>query len=402
MKLHEYQAKELLSQHGLPVAGGLVATTPEEAVAAAQKIDPSGKGPWVLKAQVHAGGRGKAGGVKLAKSLDEVRQLASQMIGMKLVTPQTGPQGKIVHKIYVTGDAFYPGPSPIREFYVSLTLDRATGRDVLIASAEGGVDIEEVAATRPEAILKLYLNPAVGLMPFQARQVAYKLGLTGEAFKNAVQFLLGLYRAYDALDASLLEINPMLKTSDDKILALDAKLDIEDNALAVRHRALESWRDTLEEDPLETEAREAGLSYVKLDGNVGCMVNGAGLAMATMDMIKLAGGWPANFLDVGGGANVERIARAFQILLKDPNVRVILVNIFGGIVQCDRVANGILQAYKQIGHIPVPLVVRLQGTNADLAARILRESGLPLIPAVELWEAAQKVQEALKQVPTPR
>ncbi len=402
MKLHEYQAKELLARYGLPVAGGYVATTPEEAVQAAQKIDPTGQGPWVLKAQVHAGGRGKAGGVKLAKSLEEVRQLASHMIGMKLVTPQTGPQGKIVHKIYVTGDAFYPGPSAIREFYVSLTLDRATGRDVLIASAEGGVDIEEVAATRPEAILKLYLNPAVGLMPFQARQVAYKLGLSGEAFKNAVQFLLTLYRAYDALDASLLEINPMLKTSDDKILALDAKLDIEDNALAVRHRELESWRDTLEEDPLETEAREAGLSYVKLDGNVGCMVNGAGLAMATMDIIKLAGGWPANFLDVGGGANVERIAKAFQILLKDPNVRVILINIFGGIVQCDRVANGILQAYKQIGHIPVPMVVRLQGTNADLAAQILRESGLPLIPAVELWEAAQKVQQALNQASTAR
>ncbi|GIV24505.1 MAG: succinate--CoA ligase [ADP-forming] subunit beta [Bacteroidia bacterium] len=402
MKLHEYQAKELLARYGLPVAGGYVATTPEEAVQAAQKIDPTDQGPWVLKAQVHAGGRGKAGGVKLAKSLEEVRQLASHMIGMKLVTPQTGPQGKIVHKIYVTGDAFYPGPSAIREFYVSLTLDRATGRDVLIASAEGGVDIEEVAATRPEAILKLYLNPAVGLMPFQARQVAYKLGLSGEAFKNAVQFLLTLYRAYDALDASLLEINPMLKTSDDKILALDAKLDIEDNALAVRHRELESWRDTLEEDPLETEAREASLSYVKLDGNVGCMVNGAGLAMATMDIIKLAGGWPANFLDVGGGANVERIAKAFQILLKDPNVRVILINIFGGIVQCDRVANGILQAYKQIGHIPVPMVVRLQGTNADLAAQILRESGLPLIPAVELWEAAQKVQQALNQASTAR
>ncbi len=402
MKLHEYQAKELLSQYGLLVAGGYVATTPEEAVQAAQKIDPTGKGPWVLKAQVHAGGRGKAGGVKLAKSLDEVRQLASQMIGMKLVTPQTGPQGKIVHKLYVTGDAFYPGPSPIREFYVSLTLDRATGRDVLIASAEGGVDIEEVAATRPEAILKLHLNPAVGLMPFQARLVAYKLGLSGQAFKNAVQFLLTLYRAYDALDASLLEINPMLKTSDDRILALDAKLDLEDNALAVRHQDLESWRDPLEEDPLETQAREAGLSYVKLDGNVGCMVNGAGLAMATMDIIKLAGGWPANFLDVGGGANVERIAKAFQILLQDPDVKVILVNIFGGIVQCDRVANGILQAYKQIGQIPVPMVVRLQGTNADLAAQILRESGLPLIPAVELWEAAQKVQEALKQVPTSR
>ncbi len=398
MKLHEYQAKELLSRHGLPVAGGQIAKTAEEAVAAAQAIDPTGKGPWVLKAQVHAGGRGKAGGVKLAKSLEEVRTLASQMIGMKLVTPQTGPEGKIVHTLYITGDAFYPGPSPIREFYVSLTLDRATGRDVLIASAEGGVEIEEVAATRPEAILKIYLNPLLGLMPYQARQVAYGLGLSGEAFKNAVDFLLKLYKAYDALDASLLEINPMLKTSDDKILALDAKLDIEDNGLAVRHKELESWRDLKEEEPLETDAREAGLSYVKLDGNVGCMVNGAGLAMATMDIIKLAGGWPANFLDVGGGANVERIAKAFQILLKDPGVKVILVNIFGGIVQCDRVANGILQAYRQIGSIPVPMVVRLQGTNADLAAQILKESGLPIIPAVELWEAAQKVQQALGQV----
>uniref|UniRef100_H5SGK9 Succinate--CoA ligase [ADP-forming] subunit beta n=1 Tax=uncultured Bacteroidota bacterium TaxID=152509 RepID=H5SGK9_9BACT len=398
MKLHEYQAKELLSQMGLPVAGGYVATTPDEAVEAAQRIDPTGKGPWVLKAQVHAGGRGKAGGVKLARSLEDVRSLASQMLGMKLVTPQTGPQGKIVHKLYITGDAFYPGPSPIQEFYVSLTLDRATGRDVLIASAEGGVEIEQVAATRPEAILKTHINPAVGLMPYQAREIAYKLGFSGEAFKNTVDFLIKLYKAYDQLDASLLEINPMLKTSDDKILALDAKLEIEDNALAVRHKDLESWRDTLEEDPLETEAREAGLSYVKLDGNVGCMVNGAGLAMATMDIIKLAGGWPANFLDVGGGANVERIAKAFQILLKDSSVKVILINIFGGIVQCDRVANGILQAYKQIGHIPVPMVVRLQGTNADRAAQILKESGLPLIPAVELWEAAQKVQQALAQV----
>lgn len=400
MKLHEYQAKELLARYGLPVAGGAVAKTVEEAVAAAQAVDPAGKGPWVLKAQVHAGGRGKAGGVKLAKSLEEVRTLASQMLGMRLVTPQTGPEGKIVHTLYITPDAFYPGPSPIREFYVSLTLDRATGRDVLIASAEGGVEIEEVAATRPEAILKIPINPLLGLMPYQARQIAYRLGLTGEAFKNAVSFLLALYKAYDALDASLLEINPMLKTSDDKILALDAKLDIEDNGLAVRHKELESWRDLQEEEPLETEAREAGLSYVKLDGNVGCMVNGAGLAMATMDIIKLAGGWPANFLDVGGGANVERIAKAFQILLKDPGVKVILVNIFGGIVQCDRVANGILQAYRQIGHIPAPMVVRLQGTNADLAAQILRESGLPIIPAVELWEAAQKVQQALQQVRT--
>lgn len=398
MKLHEYQAKELLSQWGVPVAGGYLATSAEEAVEAAKKIDPSGKGPWVLKAQIHAGGRGKAGGVRLAKSLEEVKTLASKMIGMTLITPQTGPQGKVVHKLYITGDAFYPGPSPIREFYVSFTLDRATGRDVLIASAEGGVEIEEVAKTRPEAILKHHINPTVGLMPYQAREVAYVLGLTGEAFKNAVEFLLRLYKAYDALDASLLEINPMLKTADDKILALDAKLEIEDNGLGVRHRDLESWRDTTEEDPLETEAREAGLSYVKLDGNVGCMVNGAGLAMATMDMIKLAGGWPANFLDVGGGANVERIAKAFQILLKDPNVKVILINIFGGIVQCDRVANGILEAYKRIGHIPVPLVVRLQGTNADLAAQILAESGLPIISATELAEAAQKVQAVLQKV----
>lgn len=386
---------------GLPVAGGEVIERAEEAEAAAQRVDPTGKGPWVLKAQVHAGGRGKAGGIKLAKSLEEVRRLAAQMLGMKLVTPQTGPEGKIVRKLYITADAFYPGPSPIKEFYVSLTLDRAAERDVLIASAEGGVDIEETAAKRPEAILRLHLHPFLGLTPYQARQVAYKLGLQGEAFKNAVEFLLNLYKAYDGLDASLLEINPMLKTSDDKILALDAKLEIEDNGLAVRHRALEDWRDPQEEEPLETEARAAGLSYIKLDGNVGCMVNGAGLAMATMDMIKLAGGWPANFLDVGGGANVERIAKAFQILLKDPAVKVILVNIFGGIVQCDRVANGIVQAYRQIGTIPVPMVVRLQGTNADVAAQILRDSGLPLIPAVELWEAAQKVQEALRQTAQP-
>ncbi|MCS7297742.1 MAG: ADP-forming succinate--CoA ligase subunit beta [Bacteroidia bacterium] len=397
MKLHEYQAKDLLSQYGIPVASGYVAETPEQAIEAAQRIDPTGQGPWVLKAQVHAGGRGKAGGVRLARSLEEVRNLSSQMLGMKLVTPQTGPQGKIVHLLYITGDAFYPGPNPIREFYVSLTLDRAIGRDVLIASAEGGVDIEEVAAAHPEAIHKITINPFMGLMPYQAREIVHKLGLTGEAFKNAVDFLIKLYKAYDSLDASLLEINPMLKTSDEKVIALDAKLEIEDNALSVRHQALEALRDLREEEPLETEAREAGLSYIKLDGNVGCMVNGAGLAMATMDMIKLAGGWPANFLDVGGGANVERISKAFQILLKDPAVKVILVNIFGGIVQCDRVARGIIEAYQRLGSIPVPLVVRLQGTNADIAAQILRESGLPIIPAVELWEAAQKVQEALRQ-----
>ncbi|MCS6789711.1 MAG: ADP-forming succinate--CoA ligase subunit beta [Bacteroidia bacterium] len=397
MKLHEYQAKELLTRYGIPAAGGHVATTAEEAVEAARKIDPSGKGPWVLKAQIHAGGRGKAGGVKLAKSLEEVRDIASKMIGMTLVTPQTGPQGKVVHKIYVTGDAFYPGPSPIREFYVSLTTDRATERDILIASAEGGVEIEEVARQRPEAILRVPISPMMGLMPYQAREIAYKLGLSGEAFKNAVDFLVKLYQAYADLDAQLLEINPMLKTSDDKIIALDAKLELEDNGLAVRHKDLEVLRDVQEEEPLETLARQYNLSYVKLDGNVGCMVNGAGLAMATMDIIKLAGGWPANFLDVGGGANVERISRAFEILLKDPNVKVILVNIFGGIVQCDRVAEGILQVYRQIGSIPVPMVVRLQGTNADKAAQMLRESGLPLIPAVELEEAARKVQEALKQ-----
>ncbi|MGQ9863400.1 MAG: ADP-forming succinate--CoA ligase subunit beta [Bacteroidia bacterium] len=398
MKLHEYQAKELLARYGVPVHKGVVITQPDQAQKAALEVDPTGKGPWVLKAQVHAGGRGKAGGVKLAKTLDEVQTLAQNMLGMRLVTPQTGAQGKIVHLLYITSDAFYSGPSEPQEFYISFTLDREKKRDVLIASAEGGVEIEEIAKVRPEAILKMWINPTMGLMPYQARQVAARLGLQGEAFKNAVPVLLQLYEAYQALDASLLEINPLLKTRDNKILALDAKLDLEDNALAIRHSELESWRDEKEEEPLETLARRAGLNYIKLDGNVGCMVNGAGLAMATMDMIKLVGGWPANFLDVGGSATPERIAEAFKILLRDENVKVILVNIFGGIVQCDRVAHGIVEAYKIVGSIPHPMIVRLQGTHAELAAKILQESGLSIIPAVELAEAAQKVREALVHV----
>jgi succinyl-CoA synthetase beta subunit len=314
---------------------------------------------------------------------------------MQLVTHQTGPEGKKVHKILVAQDVFYPGASDVKEFYLSITLDRVVSRDVIMASAEGGMDIEEVAEKHPEKIIKEWIDPTTGIMPFQARKIAFALGLSGEAFKNAVNFILKLYHAYRDSDASLLEINPMLKTSDDKIIAVDAKVDLDDNAL-YRHKDYESLRDLSEEEELETEARANNLNYIKLDGNVGCMVNGAGLAMATMDMIKLSGGDPANFLDVGGGANPQTVEAAFRIILKDPKVKAILINVFGGIVQCDRVANGVVQAYKNIGTINVPIIVRLQGTNAELAADIIRNSGLKVIPAIELREAAQRVSEALK------
>lgn len=396
MKLHEYQGKEVLESYGIPTASGVVAETVDEAVSKAKTLypNPTGKEFYVVKAQIHAGGRGKGGGVKLAKSLDEVRTQAGNILGMNLVTPQTGPEGKKVNKILITQDAFYPGPAQPKEYYLSITLDRATGRDVIMASAEGGMDIEEVAHSKPEAIIKEWIDPLVGLQPFQARKVAFALGLEGEALKNAVPFILKLYTAYQATDAALLEINPMLKTSDNKIIALDCKLELDDNAL-YRHESYLAYRDVTEEEPLETEARENNLNYIKLDGNVGCMVNGAGLAMATMDIIKLSGGEPANFLDVGGGANAKTVEAAFRIILKDPLVKAILINIFGGIVQCDRVATGVVEAYKNIGNISIPIIVRLQGTNAEKAAEIIRDSGLKVIPAIELREAAARVQEAL-------
>lgn len=396
MKLHEYQGKEILASFGIPVSGGVVAETVEEAMEKVGSLyeNPTGKEFYVVKAQIHAGGRGKGGGVKIAKSLEDARTHASNILGMNLITPQTGPEGKKVNKILITQDAFYPGPGKPKEYYLSITLDRSKGWDVIMASAEGGMDIEEVAHSKPEAIVKEWIDPRVGMQAFQARKIAFAMGMEGEALKNAIPFILKLYQAYQAVDASLLEINPMLQTSDYKIIALDCKLELDDNAL-FRHQEYLKYLDLSEEEPLETEARENNLNYIKLDGNVGCMVNGAGLAMATMDIIKLSGGEPANFLDVGGGANAKTVEAAFRIILKDPSVKAILINIFGGIVQCDRVANGVVEAYKNIGNIPVPIIVRLQGTNADVAEEIIRSSGLNVTPATLLSEAAAAVKKAL-------
>jgi succinyl-CoA synthetase beta subunit len=395
MNIHEYQGKELLKRYGVAIQEGIVAHTPEEAVEAAKKLqEQTGTGWWVVKAQIHAGGRGKGGGVKLAKSLDDVKAKATDIIGMQLITPQTTAEGKKVHKVLIAQDVYYPGASETKEFYMSVLLDRANARTIVMYSTEGGMDIEEVAEHTPHLIFKETIDPRVGLQGFQARKIAFNLGLSGTAFKEMVKFVSALVKAYEATDADMFEINPVLKTSDDKIIAVDAKVNIDENAL-YRHGDIAAMRDTLEEDPTEVEAGEFNLNYVKLDGNVGCMVNGAGLAMATMDIIKLAGGEPANFLDVGGTANAERVANAFNIILKDPNVKAILVNIFGGIVRCDRVANGIVDAYKQIGDIKVPIIVRLQGTNAEEAKAILDSSGLKLMAAVELKEAADLVKSVM-------
>lgn len=395
MNIHEYQAKDILKRYGVRVQEGIVAETPEEAVAAAKRLtEETGTGWHVIKAQIHAGGRGKGGGVKLAKNLEQVKEIASQIIGMQLVTHQTGPEGKKVHKVLVAQDVYYPGDSEPKEYYLSILLDRAKGQNVIMASTEGGMDIEEVAAATPEKIFKEWVDPAVGLRPFQANKIAFAFGLQGEALKEMVKFITNLYKAYVDIDASMFEINPVLKTSDNKVLAVDGKVDLDDNAL-YRHKDLAELRDLAEEDPLEVEASASHLNYVKLDGNVGCMVNGAGLAMATMDIIKLSGGEPANFLDVGGGANAQTVEAGFRIILKDPNVKAILINIFGGIVRCDRVANGVVEAYKNIGDINVPIIVRLQGTNAEEGARIIDESGLKVYSAVALKEAAQKVEEVL-------
>ncbi len=395
MKLHEYQGKEILRAYGIPTPRGFVANTVAEAIAHGKQLAAdSGSEVMAVKAQIHAGGRGKGGGVKIAKSLADVEKYAAAIIGMNLVTPQTGPEGKLVNKVLVEENIYYAGESKPQEFYLSITLDRQTSQDVIMASAEGGMDIEEVAANHPEKIIKEWVNPTIGLQPFQARRIAFKLGLSGKAHKNCVDFILKLYNAYQQTDAALLEINPLFKAADDKIIAADTKLDLDDNAM-YRHPQYLNLRDLTEEAPLETEAREANLNYIKLDGNVGCMVNGAGLAMATMDIIKLSGGFPANFLDVGGGANAKTVEAAFRIILKDPNVKAILINIFGGIVQCDRVANGVVEAYKNIGNISIPIIVRLQGTNADIAAKIIDESGLKVVGAIELREAAHRVREAL-------
>jgi succinyl-CoA synthetase beta subunit len=395
MNLHEYQSKEILKKYGVGIQEGIVAESPEKAVEAAKTVHQETGSTWfVVKAQIHAGGRGKGGGIKLAKSYEEVKALSEQIIGMQLVTPQTGAEGKKVHQVLITEDVYYPGESEPKEFYISVLLDRNTSQNVIVASTEGGMDIEEVADNHPEKILREFIDPKVGLRPFQASKLAFKLGLEGKAHKEMVKFIIALYRAYEDMDASLFEINPALKTSDNKIIAVDAKVNLDDNAL-FRHKDLADLRDVREEDPFEVEAKQSDLNYVKLDGNVGCMVNGAGLAMATMDIIKLSGGEPANFLDVGGGANAQTVEAGFRIILKDPNVKAILINIFGGIVRCDRVANGVVEAYKKIGNIPVPIIVRLQGTNAEEGAKIIDESGLKVYSAIVLKEAAERVREVL-------
>lgn len=396
MNIHEYQGKQILKSFGVNIQEGIVAETPDQALEAAKKLKEDFNSDWVvIKAQIHAGGRGKGGGVKLAKNHDEVLEHANNIIGMQLVTPQTGPEGKKVSKVLVAQDVYYPGPSETKEFYMSVLLDRAKGRNIIMYSTEGGMDIEEVAEKTPHLIFKEEVDPKVGLQGFQARKVAFNLGLSGAAFKEMVKFVSSLYKAYDAIDASLFEINPVLKTSDDKIIAVDSKVDLDDNAL-YRHPDYAAMRDKAEEDPTEVEAGESNLNYVKLDGNVGCMVNGAGLAMATMDIIKLAGGEPANFLDVGGTANAETVKAGFNIILKDPNVKAILINIFGGIVRCDRVAQGVIDAYNEIGNIPVPIIVRLQGTNAEEAKKLIDESGLQVYSAILLKEAAELVTQVLK------
>ena len=395
MNLHEYQGKEILSTFGVKIQKGIVVNTPQEAVTAAKKLTEETGTTWhVLKAQVHAGGRGKGGGVKLAKNLVEVESIADQIIGMQLITPQTSAEGKKVHQLLVAEDVYYPGETETSEFYISVLLNRTSGRNMIMYSTEGGMDIETVAEETPHLIFTEEIDPATGMLPFQARRVAFNLGLSGAAFKEMTKFVTALYTAYDKSDASLFEINPVLKTSDNQILAVDAKVTIDDNAL-FRHKDYLELRDIREENPIEVEAGKLGLNYVDLDGNVGCMVNGAGLAMATMDLIKQAGGEPANFLDVGGTADAARVEAAFQIILKDPEVKAILINIFGGIVRCDRVAQGVIDAYKNMGTINVPIIVRLQGTNADIAKDLIDNSGLDVQSAVEFQEAADKVQEVL-------
>ncbi|HEY5687608.1 MAG TPA: ADP-forming succinate--CoA ligase subunit beta [Yeosuana sp.] len=395
MNLHEYQGKEILSSFGVRIQRGIVAQNAHEAVAAAKHLTTETGTSWyVIKAQVHAGGRGKGGGVKLAKNLKEVEEIAGKIIGMNLITPQTSAKGKRVHQVLVAEDVYYPGESETDEFYMSVLLNRGTGRNMIMYSTEGGMDIEAVAEKTPHLIFTEEIDPSVGLMPFQARRIAFNLGLSGNAFKEMTKFVSNLYTAYVKSDSSLFEINPVLKTSDNKIMAVDAKVTIDDNAL-YRHKDYVDLRDLREENPIEVEAKEVGLNYVDLDGNVGCMVNGAGLAMATMDLIKQAGGEPANFLDVGGTADAARVEAAFRIILKDPNVKAILINIFGGIVRCDRVAQGVIDAYKNMGNINVPIIVRLQGTNADIAKKLIDESGLAVLSATQFQEAADKVQQVL-------
>ena len=396
MNLHEYQGKKILAQHGVNVQRGVVLDDLNDVEKISTKlIEETGTEWFVVKAQIHAGGRGKGGGVKLAKNQTELKEVVSNILGMNLVTPQTSKEGKLVRKVLIAEDVYYPGESETKEFYVSILLNRNTGKNMIMYSTEGGVDIESVAEKTPELIFYEDIDPLLGMLPFQARKVAFNLGLSGKAFKEMVKFISLLYKSYVSSDSSLFEINPVLKTSDNKILAVDAKVTLDDNAL-FRHKDYSEWRDLKEENPVEVEAREVGLNYVDLDGNVGCMVNGAGLAMATMDLIKQSGGEPANFLDVGGTADAKRVETAFRLILKDPNVKAILVNIFGGIVRCDRVAQGIVDAYNNLDDINVPIIVRLQGTNAEIAKKIIDNCDFKVYSATEFQEAADKIQELLK------
>ena len=396
MNLHEYQAKELLSSNGVPIQRGQMVSKTSDVETAAEKLKgETGTEFFVVKAQIHAGGRGKGGGVKLAKNIDELKQYSSSILGMMLKTPQTPKEGKLVKKILITEDVYYPGPNDHSEFYVSLLLNRVSSKLMIMYSTEGGVDIEAVAENTPHLIFYEEINPAIGLMPNQARKVAFNLGLSGDAYKNMVRFISSLYNAYLNSDASLLEINPVLKTSDNKIIAVDAKMVLDDNAI-FRHKSFEDYRDESEENPVETQARAVGLNYVDLDGNIGCMVNGAGLAMATMDLIKQSGGDPANFLDVGGTADADRVEVAFNLILQDPKVKAVLINIFGGIVRCDRVANGIVQAYKNMkDNINVPIIVRLQGTNSVEAKKIIDNSGLQIYSAASFSNLTDRIKEVL-------
>jgi succinyl-CoA synthetase beta subunit len=395
MNLHEYQGKEILAQHGVNVQRGIVLDNLNDIEKFSKKLIEDTKTEWfVVKAQIHAGGRGKGGGVKLAKNLDELKEVVTDILGMNLVTPQTSKDGKLVRKVLIAEDVYYPGESETEEFYVSILLNRNSGKNMIMYSTEGGVDIESVAEKTPELIFYEDIDPLLGILPFQARKIAFNLGLSGKAFKEMVKFISFLYKSYVSSDSSLFEINPVLKTSDNKIMAVDAKVTLDENAL-FRHKDYFEWRDLKEENPVEVEAREVGLNYVDLDGNVGCMVNGAGLAMATMDLIKQSGGDPANFLDVGGTADAKRVETAFRLILKDPNVKAILVNIFGGIVRCDRVAQGIVDAYNNLDNIDVPIIVRLQGTNAEIAKDIIDSCDFKVYSATEFQEAADKIQELL-------
>ncbi len=396
MNLHEYQGKAILKSYGVTVPEGIIAFNAEEAVAAAKELQKkTGTDKWAVKAQIHAGGRGKGGGVKIAKSIEEVEKFAGEIIGMQLITPQTSAEGKLVRKVLIEQNIYYPGDNPVQEIYMSVLLNRETGKNMFMYSPRGGMDIEKVAEESPEDIYTEEIDPAVGMQAFQARNIAFNLGLSGAAYKNMVKFAMALYKAYQGADASLFEINPVIKAADDRIFAADSKVTVDNNAL-YRHADIAEMRDFHEEDPMEVEAGRHNLNFVKLNGNVGCMVNGAGLAMATMDMIKMSGGDPANFLDVGGTADAKRVEAAFRIILKDENVKAILVNIFGGIVRCDRVAQGVVDAYKSIGEIKVPVIVRLQGTNAEEAKVLIDESGLKVQSAIRLEDAAELVNQAVQ------